>query len=117
MLAAPGHLGRVECRENALRSVQSGYQIGYRGADLIGRSVGRAGYILDAGFALHDDIVAGAVFLQTGIAESGNRAIHQGWAPSAYGGVTEAKTIHRARPKIFNQDVRSIDQPPQHLTA
>src|SRR5258707_3967440 len=103
MLAVPGHLGRVEGAENALRSVQSVFQIGYRGADLIGRSVGRAGQVLDAGFALHNDIVTGAVLLQAGIAESGNRAIHQSGAASAYGGVTEAKTIHRAWPKIFNQ--------------
>src|ERR1700676_652947 len=97
MLASPGHLGRVEGGENALRSVQSGYQIGYRGADLIGRSVGRAGQVLDAGFALHNDIVTGAVFLQTAVAESGNRAIHQGGAASLYACGPKAKTIPSPR--------------------
>ena len=39
-------------------------EIGDRGADLVGRAVGGAGDVLDAGFALHDDVVAGTVLLR-----------------------------------------------------
>ena len=42
MLAAPGGLGGVERGENGLRSVQPGDEVSDRGADLVGRAVGRA---------------------------------------------------------------------------
>src|SRR5664279_5028002 len=110
MLAATRGLGGVEGGENGLRSVQPGYEVRDRGADLVGRAVGRSRDVLDAGFALHDDVVAGTVFHQAGIAESGYRAIHHAGAARGYGSVTEAEAVHRAGPEILDQHVRRIDQ-------
>src|SRR5262245_15132268 len=75
------------------------------------------GQVHYAGFTLHNDVIAGSIFLRTRTAKTGDRAVDERWTAGVHGGKTEAKPIHSAGPEILHQHIGDIDQASQHLLA
>src|SRR5215831_4393992 len=117
VLAEPSGLARVEGCQDALRRVEARDEIADRHADLVGRSIARPGEIHDAGFPLHDDVIAGPVLLEAGVAETRNRAIDHGGATRPHRRIAEAQAVHCAGARVLDQHVRNSDQAPEHLLA
>ncbi len=78
MLAAPGALARDQRRLDRDDAVEAGEEVADRDAGALRRPVRLAGDVHEAGHALHQVVVAGALGVRPGLAEAGDRAIDRG---------------------------------------
>ena len=73
--------------------------------DLHRRAVREAGEVHHAGLGLDDEVVARAVRLGAGLAEAGDRAVHEPRVQPGERLVPEAELVHRSRPEVLEEHV------------
>src|SRR5205085_5657956 len=101
----------------ALQGIQARPEIGDRHSNLVRSSIARPGDVHDARFTLHYDVVAGPILLNARVSETRDRAIDQGGPACLHGIVAETQAIHCAGAKVLYQDIRDIDEAPEHFLA
>ena len=97
--------------EYAVCSEHSGVQVRHRHADLDGWRVGHAGDAHQAAHTLGDEVVAGSFGVRTGAAESRDRAVNEGRIGCRHLLVSQAETVHRSRPVVFDHYVGVFCEP------
>ena len=77
MLAAPGRGALMQGGQNGGGGIDAGENVGHGDADLLRLAVRLSGDAHQAGHALDDEVIAGAMRIGAGLAEAGDRAIDQ----------------------------------------
>src|SRR5438093_1860874 len=76
-----------------------------------------SGCVHDTGLSLGNQIVAGAVPVWTRMAEAGDRTIDEPTLDFGHRLIAKPQFLQDAGTKVFNKDIGSLDQFPQHTPA
>ena len=110
-LAAPRALARKERERDALRREHARDDVGDRDAEPHRGPVGGAGDAHQPALGLNHRVVAGLAGARSGLAETGDRAVHEPRMPRRQRLVVEPDSGQRPRREILDEDVALRDEP------
>src|SRR6202022_3780919 len=100
-----------------VRGEHAGSDIADWHADTRRTAVGFPRQVLHAPHALQNGVVGGLPRPRTGLPEARDRAVDECWIDLVRLVVIQAEAIHRARPKVLDQDIRGAHETAQRLQA
>ena len=109
-----GPLPREQRQRDPLRGEHAGDDVGDGDAEAVGRPVAGAGDAHQPAFGLHHGVVAGLGAARAGLAEPGDRAVHQPRPARRHRLVAESEPLHGAGPEVLDEHVGPVEQPLEH---
>ena len=116
-LAASGLLARVERGENPERRIHAGGDVGDRHAGADATAAWLAGDANHAALGLHHEIERRAIAIGSVLAEAGNRTVDDARLAFTHRRVVETELGNRANTKVFEHDIRTLEQPEKQRPA
>ncbi|CUI69575.1 Uncharacterised protein [Achromobacter xylosoxidans] len=105
LLPFSGRVAMAQRRQDADRRVHARHDVGDADAHLHRRAVGLAGQAHDAAHALDQEVIACAPGVGAGLAEAGDRAIHQAGIALAQAGIVQSMPGQSADLVVFHQHI------------